>query len=91
MAGIAGTVVKKPQPPAQTCQSTPALLESLATAAFRFTELASRSCVGAAGMKPIERVVDSVIVTVEDVLVLDEDVEAAIIVTGPAGGTGGAV
>jgi hypothetical protein len=37
IAGIAGVVVKNPQPLLQTCQSTPALVASFTTAAFRFT------------------------------------------------------
>ena len=43
IAGIAGLTVKKPQPLAQTSQSTPASVVSLATAAVRFTVAFVRS------------------------------------------------
>jgi hypothetical protein len=100
IAGIAGVVVKKPQPLAQTCQSTPAFVESFATAAIRFTVAAASSCEGAYGTNRTESAVAGTIVTGVDVtLTVLSAVDVATMATWPAasavvvpaGGTGGAV
>lgn len=93
IAAIAGLTVKKPQPLAHTCQSTPALVVSLATAAARFTVAFVSICAGSAGMKLTERVVDGLIVMeLELMLTLGSATEVATIVTEvPLDVTGGAV
>jgi hypothetical protein len=62
IAGTAATVVKKPHPLAQTCQSTPALVVSLVTAALRLTTAYPGNCDGADGTKLIDTFVDGVMV-----------------------------
>jgi hypothetical protein len=95
IAAMAGVTVKKPQPLAQTCQSTPAFVLSLgpATAAVRFTVPFAATCVGSEGTKLTERVVDGVIaMALELMLTLESATDVAVIVTEvPADVTGGAV
>ena len=93
MAGISGVVVKYPQSPEHcTAQSTPALVESLMTAAFRLTVFPVSTWVGAEGTKLIVSAAEAVMFTVVDVLTLESAAEVAVIVTVPPVGTkGGAV
>ncbi len=88
-------MVKKPQPLAQTCQSTPALALSFgpATAATRFTVVSVCICDGSDGMKLTLSVVSGVIVTgLELMLRLGSATEVAVRVTEvPVAATGGAV
>jgi hypothetical protein len=92
-AAMAGVTVKKPQPLAQTCQSTPAFVVSLATAAVRFTVALVATCAGSEGMKLTERVVSGVMaMALELMLTLESATDVAVIVTEvPADVTGGAV
>jgi hypothetical protein len=92
IASLAGLVVKKPQPLAQTCQSTPACAESFVTAAFRFTIAPVCTCAGTAGTKLVESPVAGMIEVVEVVLAVVLAIEVALIVTAvPVAVTGGAV
>ena len=93
IAGIAGLMVKKPQPAAQTSQSTPATVVSLTTAAIRLTVAFGASCAGSEGTKLIERVVTGLIaIGFELMVMLGLATEAAITVTEvPVVVTGGAV
>jgi len=64
ISGTAATVVKKPQTRGllQTDQSTPAFVASLLTAAVRLTVVDPVTCEGAEGTKPMDSVVEGVIV-----------------------------
>ena len=86
-------VVKKPQPLAQTCQSTPAFVESLATAAFRFTVVFGCTCAGRVGTKLTDNVVSGeIVIALEEALMLEFTTEVATSVTEvPVVVTGGAV
>jgi hypothetical protein len=90
IAAIAGLMVKKPQPLAHTCQSTPAFVISsvtLLTAAARFTVAFGWICAGSEGTKPTERTVDGLIVIgLELMLTFGSATEVAVIVT-KVGGT----
>ncbi len=93
IAGMAGLTVKKPQPLAQTCQSIPARVTSLATAAARFTVALGCICEGREGIKLTESVVDGLMATgLELMLAFGLATEVAAIVTEvPEEVTGGAV
>ena len=93
IAGIAGLVVKKPQPAAQTSQSTPAAVVSLVTDAMKLTVAFGASCAGSEGTKLIERVVSGLIaIGFELMVMLGLATEAAVTVTEvPVVVTGGAV
>ncbi len=92
MAGISGLTVKSPQPLAQTCKSTPALVPSFATIAAIFTVAPTGTREGAAGIKSTDRVVDELIVTGAVMLTWGSAVDVATTVTAfPFDGTGGAV
>ena len=90
--GISGVTVKNPHPFAHTCQSTPAALESLATAAFKLTVAPCCNWEGGAGTKLTARAVAAPIVTGDEgAFTLGNETDVAMIVTSPDGGTGGAV
>ena len=93
IAGVAGLIVKKPQPLAHTYQSTPAFVVSLATAAVRFTVAFGWICAGNEGTKPTERTVDGLMVMgLELMLMLGSATDVAVSVTEvPGDVTGGAV
>ena len=93
IAGMAGLTVKKPQPLEHTCQSTPALVVSLATAASRLTVALGCICAGSVGIKLTEGVVDGLIAMgLEMMLALGSATEVAVIVIEvPVEVTGGAV
>jgi hypothetical protein len=93
IAGIAGVTVKNPQPLAHTCQSTPAFVASLATAAVRFAVALASICAGSEGMKLTEKVVDGwMVMALELILTAGSATEVATIVTGVrVEVTGGAV
>jgi hypothetical protein len=93
ISGRAGSMIKNPHPLAQTCQSTPALLASFATAAVRFTIVFVWTCAGSEGTKLTDGVVFGLIVIgFEMILTLGSAAEVAVMVTDvPADVTGGAV
>jgi len=91
MAGTAGLVVKKPQPLGHTPQSTPACDASFVTAALSITVVPNCIRAGAKGTKAMEWVLDATIVIGFDEPDMPEKaVDAALIVTGTPGETGGA-
>jgi hypothetical protein len=86
-------MVKKPQPLAQTCQSTPALVASLATDAFRLTVALGCICDGNEGMKLTESAVSGLMVIGAEVMLrvasaFEVAVSVAVV---PGDVTGGAV
>jgi hypothetical protein len=95
ISAMAGFTVKKPQPLAHTCQSTPAFVASLATAAIKFTVAFVSICAGSAGMKLTARVVDGLMAMGSNellMLTLVSATEVATMVTEvPLDVTGGAV
>lgn len=93
IAGLAGLIVKKPHPLAQTCQSTPACVGSLATAAFRFTVASVCICDGRDGTKLTLSAVSGLIaIGLEVILTLGSAIEVAVKMTEvPEDVTGGAV
>ena len=86
-------MVKKPQPLAHTCQSTPACVESFATAALRLMVASVCICDGRDGMKWTASVVSGVMEIGFELRVTDGSlIEVAIKVTDvPEEVTGGAV
>ena len=94
IAGIAGLTVKKPQPLIHTCQSTPAFVVSLTTAAVRFTVAFVWICAGSEGMKPTEETVVNGLISMgllELMLTDGSATEVATIVTVVSVVAGGAV
>jgi hypothetical protein len=83
--------VKKPHPLPQTDQSTPELLESLATAAIRFTDVSTCIREGAKGTKAIECTDEATtVIGIDSVETLGKAVAVATICSETPGSAGGA-
>jgi hypothetical protein len=97
IARISGLMVKKPQPLAQTCQSTPACDTSFATAALRLTVVLICICDGSDGTKLTLVASGLSVIGFELILTVGSAIDVAVSVTEVVGAvteeaiTGGAV